>query len=208
MTLFNRIEDVLARAEQIDASWAEVVAEVGESQCPPAKAWEADDDVRRDLAFTATGVLREVLALVAAGEDITAVLRPEAPDLIVMECPDGAVEYVIEYPSPYGSRYDVAVYLQPGEIFTVCPRCGHVNAGVTEVDRAERRNRGTFEFEPETHLVMRDAEQVYEPNPLAGLPVLAVSQTSTGGDFHTERFQCSACDGEVMLPEWIKVDWS
>lgn len=62
--------------------------------------------------------------------------------------------------------------------------------------------------QPEIRLVVEGATQVCVPTPLAGLPVLAVSQDRHGGDFHTDRFQCRACDGTVLLPEWIEVDWS
>lgn len=63
--MVDRIDHVLARAEEIDAAWE--VATVAEGD-PVSKVWQADDDDRRDLALDAIEVLRSIRACCGVDE--------------------------------------------------------------------------------------------------------------------------------------------
>lgn len=206
------IEEVLAQADAIDAAWAEIIRETGDH--PPIKAWEADDDARRDLAAAAVAVLRDLMTRVDDGLPVLlAGPRPPDPELIVMVCSeldgDDEEEYVVEYPSPYGRQYDEAVFLQIGDVFTVCPHCERVNGGVIEVDRAVRWNTGLLgDPQPESHQIrLADGSWVTQPNPLAGVPTIDIAQ-QTRGDAETDYFMCGACETAIELPDFIEVNWS
>ncbi len=57
--IVSRVEQVIARSEELDEAWAAATVKEGD---PEAKVWQADDDARRELAYDAVEVLREVRA--------------------------------------------------------------------------------------------------------------------------------------------------
>lgn len=99
------------------------------------------------------------------------------------------------------------------EACLTCPLPGCLGDSFYEVDRSERWN------EIEIDGVQGDEGYVYGdrggagwgvvgtgPNPLAGLPVVAIHQGD--GNYDTVGFQCQSCGGRVDLPEWIERSWS
>lgn len=64
-----RIQGVLEEAAAIDRAWAEV--EAGQPDIgPDDEAWIADDDARLELSYSAVEALRDLVALVDAGEPV------------------------------------------------------------------------------------------------------------------------------------------
>ncbi|MFE6508053.1 hypothetical protein ACFVBP_10315 [Nocardioides sp. NPDC057764] len=195
MSIRTRIQDVLTEAAKIDEAWVRADQEGG--GCPSPKAWENDDDARRALSYDAIGVLRDLLTLVDKGEPLD--LATPAGELIFM---------VWDSEEPYE---DSDLLLDPGEIYTVCPSCHTVGGEIAELDRAERWNRAELAVQPD--LISNYGPQGGEwkylgeiPNPLAGLPLLAILQGD--GDFHTTGHACGACETEVSLPDWVESTWS
>lgn len=133
-------------------------------------------------------------------------LEPVPPELLVMEWDQRAEPFT-------GSSGGVALHLDPGEIYTVCPICGEVNAEVYEIDVCERWNpteRSTQPDEIPVYSATRDsrgmAQTGTELNPLAGLPLLVVLEESS--DFSTDGHACGSCRERVTLPDWIESTWS
>ncbi|MDP3889855.1 hypothetical protein [Nocardioides sp.] len=129
MSMRSQIQQILDQAATIDAAWAEVIEETGNH--PPAKAWEADDEARRDLAASAVQVLHDLLALADKGEPIT--LTPEPREVLFMVWdggPEKAEHEEVTYQSPHGERYNEVTFLEHGATYTVCPWCHTVESPI------------------------------------------------------------------------------
>lgn len=205
MTLRTDILTILADAAEAEEQWRDFLDEADDRPLPP-KAWENRDDTLADLAHRAVEVLRDLHDQINRRVDVGVLIRQPDPELMVMVW-DGEGSENDEWIIEEGG--DTAI-VQAGECFTVCPRCARVDAGVVEVDRAERWNRARV-----SEVTQRDTMPAYEagqhverPNPLAGLPILDVTQDHRGSDFHTDHYRCPACAGAIRIPVWIKVNWS
>lgn len=209
MSTRSQIEEILDLAASIDQSWARVIEETGDH--PPVKAWEIDDDARRDLAATATALLKDLLTRADDGELIT--LGHDPREVIFMVWGEGPEEAepqeITLHCSPCGEQYDEVTVLEEGTIYTVCPWCFAVNGGLVEVDRAERWNRAEIDCQPTTMKAARGRGGVSRrsfdtvPNPLAGLPLLWI-RVDRNADFQPESHHCGRCHQEVLIPEWVE----
>lgn len=194
MNMRTRIQTVLAEADKIDETWAR--ANDDENGAPSAKQWQDDDDARRALSYDAVAILRDLLILTDKGEDLD--LAVPAQEMLFMEwCSEEEFE-------------DADLLLAPHEIYTVCPKCHVVNGGIFEIDTCERWNRSELDTQSDKvgRYGPRNGQWVHlgeVPNPLAGLPLLAIIQGD--GDFHTTGYACGACEAEVTLPEWVESEW-
>lgn len=180
MNIRTRIQEVLTEADKIDEAWFR--AREDGSGLPSPKAWENDDDARRG------SLLRRDRGPA----------RPPDPRIFM------------EWDSEE-SYQDPDLLLDPGEVYTVCPSCHAVRGEIAELDRCERWNPAELAVQPDLihHYGPRDGEWKYLgqiPNPLAGLPMLAILQGY--GDFHTTGYACGACRTEISLPDWVESEWS
>jgi hypothetical protein len=211
----TQIDAVLARATQIEEKRDAMISAIGHRDVS-AVEWEANNTAQQGLAAAAVGVLRELVTLVDRG-DVAALgqNREPVPELIVMVWDGGRgrdEEVHVEGRTPPLARNYVEAnfHLQPGQAFTVCPRCYAVNAEVYEISRGERWDNLELHptGQPASRVTHCDGEPTYVPNPLAGLPMFRTWSDRDGGDFHTDRHQCEECGGEVVLPNWLEVSWS
>lgn len=193
--LRTRIQEVLDRADDVDATWAK--ANDKAEGCPTVKACQADDDARRSLSEDAVEILRCLLRVADSGDDLN--LAEADPELIIMQWDGGEEEEGYE---------DEDLYLDDGETYTVCPRCLAVNAEIFEIDESVRWNRTALVEQPDETWVHDPAavEFVMGPNPLAGLPMFDVHQGD--GNYDTTGHACGACRCGVELPEWLESTWS
>lgn len=189
----ERIEQVLAEADRVETAWIEVQGALGD---PTPKEWQEHDDARSALAQAAVEVLRDLLAAVDGRREV--VLGQQTPALEL---------------SADGRRLD-AVNLAPthGPIGTRCPHCGSRDAGIYEVDRAERYNETSIQPGParrSRYGILQGQGLTRlgdEPNPNAGLPLLRVNYTSDRGHFEHHRYICRACSNPVSLDTWVQVE--
>jgi hypothetical protein len=188
--LRQRLDDVLAEAEQANADWRQACDEAYDPGSPDPKACERHADAVESVMRLAVDVIADMVDRVDAGEDVE--IAPAAPEVLVMQWDGG----------PDRESLDLAEDLVEHEqAFTVCPHCWTpaVSGGVLEIDRRTWLNSGRLDSEPL-------AANCSVPAPSSWLPQITFV-TKTDTEYVTAGYLCGTCDRPVALPEWMKEGW-
>lgn len=201
------VGEALARVleqHQFDPAGAGVDAACYADGCTWSHRWDRPThemwtEHRRHVAAVQEEALRAASLLERAESSTDA-------EVIVMQVQLTDPDDVVEVDHDWGSQA-----VDDGDFVLVCPRAGCASTAFYEVDRAERWNPMGVERQLDTilHVVdgARHAVVTRRPNPLAGLPVLTVSEGSDGDGWATDRHICRTCLEPVDLPDWLQTEW-